>query len=144
MLAENGPAGLYVFDEVDAGVSGAIAEVIGRSIAEVARHRQVLCITHLPQIAALADHHFVVGKREAPDGRTYSTVRPLDEAERIEEVARMIGGVRVGDAAKQAAAEFLEEGRSRRDHTSEAPAAVVISKEESPKKKKRTKGSSAL
>ncbi len=144
VLAENGPAGLYVFDEVDAGVSGAIAEVIGRSIAEVARHRQVLCITHLPQIAALADHHFVVGKREAPDGRTYSTVRPLDEAERIEEVARMIGGVRVGDAAKQAAAEFLEEGRSRRDHTSEAPAAVVISKEESPKKKKRTKGSSAL
>jgi DNA repair protein RecN (Recombination protein N) len=144
VLAENGPAGLYVFDEVDAGVSGAIAEVIGRSIAEVARHRQVLCITHLPQIAALADHHFVVGKREAPDGRTYSTVRPLDEAERIEEVARMIGGVRVGDAAKQAAAELLEEGRSRRDRTSDAPVEVIVAKEESPKKKKRTKGSSAL
>lgn len=140
VLAENGPAGLYVFDEVDAGVSGAIAEVIGRSIAEVARHRQVLCITHLPQIAALADHHFVVGKLEAPDGRTYSTVRPLGEAERIEEVARMIGGVRVGDAAKQAAAELLAEGRSRRD-AAETPAPEKgLAKEEGPKKKKRTKG----
>ena len=74
VLAEKGPAGLYVFDEVDAGVSGAIAEVIGRAIADVARHRQVLCITHLPQIAALCDHHFVVDKTEAK-GRTTSTVQ---------------------------------------------------------------------
>lgn len=106
VLAENGPAGLYVFDEVDAGVSGAIAEVIGRSIAEVARHRQVLCITHLPQIAALADAHFVVGKNEVR-GRTYTKVRRLEEDERMEEVARMIGGVRVGDAARKAALELL-------------------------------------
>lgn len=106
VLAENGPAGLYVFDEVDAGVSGAIAEVIGRAIADVARHRQVLCITHLPQIAALADHHFVVGKAEAK-GRTTSTVRKLTDAERVEEIARMIGGVKVGEAAKHAALELL-------------------------------------
>ena len=96
VLADQGPAGLYVFDEVDAGVSGAIAEVIGRAIADVARHRQVLCITHLPQIAALADQQFVVGKTEAK-GRTTSNVKKLSNAERVEEIARMIGGVKVGD-----------------------------------------------
>ncbi|MBS2019877.1 MAG: DNA repair protein RecN [Deltaproteobacteria bacterium] len=106
VLAEKGPAGLYVFDEVDAGVSGAIAEVIGRAIAEVARHRQVLCITHLPQIAALSDHHFVVGKAEAK-GRTTSNVKRLSDAERIDEIARMIGGVKVGEAARRAALELL-------------------------------------
>jgi DNA repair protein RecN (Recombination protein N) len=106
VLAEKGPAGLYVFDEVDAGVSGAIAEVIGRSIEEVSRHRQVLCITHLPQIAALADAHFVVDKSEER-GRTVSRVRKLSESERVAELARMIGGVKVGDAAKKAARELL-------------------------------------
>ncbi len=106
VLAEKGPAGLYVFDEVDAGVSGAIAEVIGRAIADVARHRQVLCITHLPQIAALADAHYVVGKHEAK-GRTTSSVRKLSTQERVEEIARMIGGVRVGEAARRAAVELL-------------------------------------
>lgn len=106
VLAEKGPAGLYVFDEVDAGVSGAIAEVIGRAIAEVARHRQVLCITHLPQIAALADHHYVVGKSESRE-RTTSHVRKLGDDERVEEIARMIGGVRVGEAARRAAVELL-------------------------------------
>ena len=106
VLAEKGPAGLYVFDEVDAGVSGAIAEVIGRAIADVARHRQVLCITHLPQIAALADVQYVVDKSEAR-GRTTSSVRRLSDPERVDEIARMIGGVRVGDAARRAAVELL-------------------------------------
>jgi DNA repair protein RecN (Recombination protein N) len=106
VLAEKGPAGFYVFDEVDAGVSGAIAEVIGRAIKDVARHRQVLCITHLAQIAALADHHFVVGKREIK-GRTTSTVKRLSEAERVDEIARMIGGVKVGEASRRAALELL-------------------------------------
>ena len=106
VLAEKGPAGLYVFDEVDAGVSGAIAEVIGRAIADVARHRQVLCITHLAQIAALCDHHFVVDKVEAK-GRTTSSVKRLTDQERIEEIARMIGGVKIGEAARRAALELL-------------------------------------
>ncbi len=106
VLAEKGPAGLYVFDEVDAGVGGAIAEVIGRSIADVARHRQVLCITHLPQIAAQADVHFVVGKTEQR-GRTTTTLRRLKDSERVDELARMIGGVRIGDAARRAASEML-------------------------------------
>ncbi len=106
VLADRGPAGLYVFDEVDAGVGGAVAEVIGRSIAEIAKHRQVLCITHLPQIAALAETQFVVGKVEAK-GRTSSTVRKLREAERVDELARMIGGVKVGDAVRRTAEEMM-------------------------------------
>ena len=106
VLADRGPAGLYVFDEVDAGVGGAVAEVIGRAIADIAKHRQVLCITHLPQIAALAETQFVVGKIEAK-GRTSSTVRRLREEERVDELARMIGGVKVGDAARRAAEEMM-------------------------------------
>lgn len=106
VLAENGPAGLYVFDEVDAGVGGGVAEVIGRAIADVAAHRQVLCITHLAQIAAQAGTHFVVDKAEAK-GRTTTTVRKLSAKERTDEIARMIGGVRVTDTARKAAAEML-------------------------------------
>lgn len=106
VLAGQGPSSLYVFDEVDAGVSGAIAEVIGHSIADIARHRQVLCITHLPQIAALADAHFVVDKAETK-GRTVTSVERLSEEERVTEVARMIGGIKVGEAAKKAALELL-------------------------------------
>jgi DNA repair protein RecN (Recombination protein N) len=106
VLAENGPAGLYVFDEVDAGVGGGIAEVLGRAIADVAKHRQVLCITHLAQIAAQADAHFVVDKSEAK-GRTTTTVRRLTQKERTDEIARMIGGVKVTETAKKAASEML-------------------------------------
>ncbi|MDP9033910.1 MAG: DNA repair protein RecN [Myxococcota bacterium] len=106
VLADQGPAGTYVFDEVDAGVGGAVAAVIGHAIADIARHRQVVCITHLPQIAALADAHFVVDKSES-HGRTHTTVRRLGAAERVDEVARMIGGITVGEAAKRAAAELL-------------------------------------
>jgi len=106
VLAENGPAGLYVFDEVDAGVGGAIAEVIGHAIRDVATHRQVVCVTHLAQIAALADAHFVVDKQERDD-RTYATVRKLEPKQRVDEVARMIGGVKVGAAARKAAEELM-------------------------------------
>jgi DNA repair protein RecN (Recombination protein N) len=106
VLAENGPAGLYVFDEVDAGVGGAIAEVIGHAIRDVARHRQVVCVTHLAQIAALAETHFVVDKIERED-RTYATVRRLETKQRVDEVARMIGGMKVGAAARKAAEELM-------------------------------------
>jgi DNA repair protein RecN (Recombination protein N) len=106
VLADQGPAGTYLFDEVDAGVGGAIAEVIGRAIADIARHRQVVCITHLPQIAALADTHFVVDKTESR-GRTHTRVRRLSHTERVDELARMIGGIKVGEAARRAAAEML-------------------------------------
>ncbi len=106
VLAKNGPAGLYVFDEVDTGTSGAVAEVIGHKMADVAKHHQVLSITHLAQIAALADAQFVVGKTVQGD-RTHVSVRKLRTDERVGEIARMIGGVTVGVAAKKAAKELL-------------------------------------
>jgi DNA repair protein RecN (Recombination protein N) len=102
VLAGLGPASLYVFDEVDAGVGGAVAEVIGRKIHEVAQHSQVLCITHLPQISAYADAHYRVHK-EVVGERTKSDIRLLSNNERLEEIARMLGGVTVTDQARAAA-----------------------------------------
>jgi DNA repair protein RecN (Recombination protein N) len=95
-----------VFDEVDSGVGGAVADAIGRKLAEVARHHQVLCITHLPQIAAYGDAHLVV-RKDVEDGRTASRVRRLDGDERVEELARMLGGRKVTAAARDAARALL-------------------------------------
>jgi DNA repair protein RecN (Recombination protein N) len=106
VLAGLGPASLYVFDEVDAGVGGAVAEVIGRKIHEVAQHSQVLCITHLPQISAYADAHYRVHK-EVVGKRTKSAIRLLSDNERLEEIARMLGGVTVTDQARAAAQELI-------------------------------------
>ncbi|MBM4365179.1 MAG: DNA repair protein RecN, partial [Deltaproteobacteria bacterium] len=105
VLAQVGPVGTYVFDEVDSGVGGAVAEAIGRKLHEVSRHHQVLCITHLPQIAAWADQHLHV-RKEAVGERTFSSVRALDELASVEELARMLGGLRVSDAARAAAREL--------------------------------------
>ncbi len=107
VLAEHGPAAMYVFDEVDAGVGGAIAEVIGRKLAEVARHHQVLCITHLPQIAVFAETHFRVHK-EVEDGRTHSRITRLKKSDQKEEIARMLGGLKITDKTRAAAAEMLK------------------------------------
>ncbi len=110
VLADGGPSGLHVFDEVDAGVGGAVAEKIGRAIADVAKHRQVLCITHLAPIAAFADAHFVVEKEN--DGRiTKSIVRPVAGKERIAEIGRMLAGAKVTASALKAAAEMVEASR---------------------------------
>jgi DNA repair protein RecN (Recombination protein N) len=106
VLSGLGPASLYVFDEVDAGVGGAVAEVIGRKIHEVAKHSQVLCITHLPQIAIYADAHYRVHK-EVVGKRTKSDIRLLSETERREEIARMLGGLTVTDQARAAAEALL-------------------------------------
>lgn len=106
VLARLGPVGLYVFDEVDSGVGGAVAEAIGRTLADVADHHQVLCITHAPQIAAWGTQHLHVAK-EVAGGRTRSVVRELDPAARLEEIARMLGGRKVGNAARAAAKELL-------------------------------------
>jgi DNA repair protein RecN (Recombination protein N) len=112
-LADGGPAGLYVFDEVDAGVGGAVAERIGRAIADVARHRQVLCITHLASIAAFADAHFVVEKHEEVGLATTRVTRTAGK-DRLGELARMLAGAKVGPAARKAAEELLRDaGRGR-------------------------------
>jgi len=110
VLAGMGPAGMYVFDEVDSGVGGAVAEVIGRKIKDVASHRQVLCITHLAQIAVFADNHFKVEKVISGD-RTVSQVRRMSKKEQEEEIARMLGGIKVGKKTREAAAEMLKEAR---------------------------------
>jgi DNA repair protein RecN (Recombination protein N) len=99
----------YVFDEVDAGIGGATAQVVGEQIRAVADHRQVLCVTHLPQIAAYADHHFHVEKTEVA-GRTETHVRRLTGTARKDELARMLGGHATA-RAKAHAAELLADAR---------------------------------
>ncbi len=103
----------YVFDEVDAGVGGAVAESIGVRLSRAARHHQVLCITHLPQIAAFADAHFRVDKR-AQGGRTITRVTQLDDQTRLDELARMLGGSRVTDSAREHARQLIAEARRAR------------------------------
>ncbi len=98
-----------VFDEVDAGIGGGVAEVVGRKLRQLARGRLVLCITHLPQIAACADHHYVVRKRPS-GGRTRSSAARLSDRERVEELARMLGGVTVTAQARRHAAELRRLG----------------------------------
>jgi len=114
VLAGAGPVGLYVFDEVDTGVGGAVAEAIGRKIREVAGHHQVLCITHQPQIAAFGDTHLHVHKAVSDDGRTRSRVQVLDAASRQEELARMLSGATLTDAARDAASALLDQARESR------------------------------
>jgi DNA repair protein RecN (Recombination protein N) len=98
-----------VFDEVDAGIGGRVAEVVGRKLRALAARHQVLCVTHLPQIACLADAHFAVAKRVA-GGRTETQVRRLGEEERVEELARMLGGERVTETAREHARELVRQG----------------------------------
>jgi DNA repair protein RecN (Recombination protein N) len=96
-----------VFDEVDAGIGGRVAEVVGKKLRDLAAHDQVLCVTHVPQIAALADRHFLAEKREAR-GRTVASVRLLEGRERVGEIARMLAGEKVPDTALKHARTLLE------------------------------------
>jgi len=100
-----------VFDEVDAGIGGRTAEVVGRRLRALARHDQVLCVTHVPQIAALADSHFRAEKQEVR-GRTVAVVRPLEGKERVAEIARMLAGESVPDTALKHAAALLAGARA--------------------------------
>jgi DNA repair protein RecN (Recombination protein N) len=109
-LAECGPAGLYVFDEVDTGVGGAVADKLGRAIADVARHHQVLCVTHLAPIAAFADAHFVVTKQNS-GGVAKSGVARVERKERVTELARMLSGAKITDASLRAASELIRAAR---------------------------------
>ena len=96
-----------LFDEVDAGIGGRVAEMVGKKLAAVAEAHQVLCVTHLAPIAALADSHYVVEK-QVLKGRTFTTVRRLDETERVRELARMLGGAEITAQAERHAAEMLK------------------------------------
>lgn len=103
--AEEAPT--LIFDEVDAGIGGAVAEVVGRRLKMLATHRQVLCITHLPQIAAFADYAYTVVKTSA-NGRTISSAKKLTKPEQLHELARMVGGVEITAEARRHAKEMLE------------------------------------
>jgi DNA repair protein RecN (Recombination protein N) len=110
VMARSDDVGTLVFDEVDTGVSGRAAARVAEKLRQVARYRQVLCVTHLPQIAAAAATHFTVEKGER-GGRTYTAVRPLSDAARIDEIARLLSGDRVTDAGRKNAAEMLRIAR---------------------------------
>jgi DNA repair protein RecN (Recombination protein N) len=97
-----------VFDEVDAGIGGRVAEIVGRKLRDMAQRHQVLCVTHLPQIASMADRHLVV-RKQVERGRTTTEVSALDATERVEEVARMLGGETVTDAARRHAREMVRQ-----------------------------------
>jgi DNA repair protein RecN (Recombination protein N) len=110
ILAEVGGRQVLVFDEVDSGIGGAIAEVVGREMRELSRHHQVICVTHLPQIACFADQHYTV-KKEVRAGRTMTRVDHLEKEMIVDEIARMLGGVKVTEKTRAHAKEMLENAR---------------------------------
>ena len=107
ILAKIGGRQVLVFDEVDAGIGGAMAEVVGRKLRELSRHHQVICVTHLPQIACFADQHHSV-RKEVKSGRTVTLVDRLDQESVVDEIARMLGGVKVTEKTKAHAKEMIE------------------------------------
>jgi len=118
-----------IFDEIDAGIGGRVADVVGRKLRALGSAFQVLCITHLPQIAAYADTHFAIDK-QVRSGRTRTTVRALDADASVDEVARMLGGEAVTDGLRRSAREMLEErsGRSSVSARGRAPGPVAAGK----------------
>jgi DNA repair protein RecN (Recombination protein N) len=97
-----------IFDEVDAGIGGAVAETVGKLLRQLGKSYQILCVTHLPQVAAQGNHHLKVSKSQTGD-KTLSQVTPLGRAERVEEVARMLGGAMITDTTRRHARELLEQ-----------------------------------
>ena len=106
VLAEKDQVNTLIFDEVDTGVSGRAAQKVAEKLRSVASHKQVLCVTHLPQLAALANTHLLIAKSER-DGRTYTSVTPLDVEGRKKELARIIGGTNITETTLKSAEEML-------------------------------------
>lgn len=106
VLAEKDQVGTLIFDEVDTGVSGRAAQKVAEKLRSVAAHKQVLCVTHLPQLAALANTHLLIAKSER-EGRTYTSVTPLDREGRKRELARIIGGANITETTLKSAEEML-------------------------------------
>ena len=109
IASDGSPIPTMVFDEVDSGVGGGVAEMVGKRLRDVAKTRQVFCVTHLAQVASVADHHFKIAK--ITDGQsTRTSVNSLTKDERVEELARMLGGVKITERTRDHAAERLETG----------------------------------
>jgi DNA repair protein RecN (Recombination protein N) len=108
ILAQSESLETIVFDEVDAGIGGSVAEVVGKKLSSLARHHQIICITHLPQIAKFGDHHFNISKHVVRE-RTRTTITRLTESERVTEIARMLGGEKITRATLNHAREMLND-----------------------------------
>ena len=108
--AKGGGQRTLVFDEIDSGIGGRAAEAVGKKLKQLAATKQVLCVTHLPQIASFADQHFLIEKKES-SGRTKTSVRPLDSEERTRELARMISGAKLTDTSIKHAEQMLKANR---------------------------------
>ena len=107
VLTAGEDVGMLIFDEIDTGVSGHEAQQIGRKLSAIAKKKQTLCVTHLPQIAAMGDHHLRISK-SVRDGRSYTDVSPMDRAHRVDEIARLLSGEEISDAARRNAEELLD------------------------------------
>jgi DNA repair protein RecN (Recombination protein N) len=110
ILAGIGGRQVLIFDEVDSGIGGAVAEVVGKKLRELSRHHQVICVTHLPQIACFAESHYHV-KKEVKSGRTITLVDRLERGDIVEEIARMLGGVKVTEKTRAHAKEMIENAK---------------------------------
>ena len=110
--ASNGITSI-IFDEVDTGVSGRVAQAIAEKIAAIAIHSQVLCISHLPQVAAMADQHYFI-KKEVEHNRTVTTLTNMNEQQRIEELSRMMSGTEITDVTLQHASELLQQAHTKK------------------------------
>lgn len=110
VLASKDETPTLIFDEVDSGVSGSAAQKIGLKLKQAASNHQVICVTHLPQVAALADSHFCISKK-VQDGRTFTEVNLLDEDDRVEEIARIMSAGEVTQLTRKAAQEMIQKGK---------------------------------
>lgn len=108
VIAKEGQIPILVFDEIDIGVSGRVAQAVGRKLKELSKYHQVICITHLPQIASLGDHHYSVEKLEK-GGRTETAIRKLYREERAEEIAKLLAGEKISETHLNSARELLED-----------------------------------
>lgn len=113
IMADRGGQGTLIFDEIDAGISGRTAQLVSEKMAEIASHHQVICITHLAQIASMADQHFLIEK-QADEGSTFTRIRELDEMDSVEELARILGGARITDATRENAREMKHMAEKRK------------------------------
>jgi DNA repair protein RecN (Recombination protein N) len=118
VLSQTGSVATVVFDEVDSGIGGATAEIVGRKLKDISVHHQVICITHLPQIASYGTSHLKVSKKVA-GGRTATMVESIDEHGRIEEIGRMLGGVDVSETAKDHARAMIARANTSDDTAGE-------------------------
>jgi DNA repair protein RecN (Recombination protein N) len=111
VIADRGGIGVYLFDEIDAGLGGQTAFTVGKKLKSVAKHNQVLCITHVPQVACFADHHLSISKHSTK-GRTVTEIAVLPIEGRREEIARMLGSEKLTPSALKNARELMESARA--------------------------------